>query len=55
MATGADPGGHGGFDFAQRDPDSDMPYVSILPVRKNKLGEQNQEELEAQLKGPGYL
>ena len=40
IATGADPGGHGVFDFVHRDPASYMPYVSILPMRKNALGEQ---------------
>src|SRR5262245_8743678 len=40
IATGADPGGHGVFDFVHRDPTSYMPYVSILPMRKNALGEQ---------------
>jgi len=40
IATGVDPGGHGVFDFVHRDPASYMPYVSILPMRKNALGEQ---------------
>ncbi|HEU0295889.1 MAG TPA: alkaline phosphatase family protein [Anaerolineales bacterium] len=40
IATGVDPGGHGIFDFVHRDPGSYMPYVSILPTRKNALGEQ---------------
>jgi predicted AlkP superfamily phosphohydrolase/phosphomutase len=40
IATGADPGGHGVFDFVHRDPASYMPYVSILPMRKSALGEQ---------------
>ena len=40
IATGADPGGHGIFDFVHRDPASYMPYVSILPMRKSALGEQ---------------
>src|SRR5436189_1760922 len=40
MATGADPGGHGVFDFVQRDPATYLPYVSILPVHKGVLGEQ---------------
>src|SRR6185503_10519097 len=39
IATGADPGGHGIFDFVHRDPETYMPYVSILPMRKNALGE----------------
>jgi predicted AlkP superfamily phosphohydrolase/phosphomutase len=40
MATGADPGGHGIFDFVHRDPATYVPYVSILPMRKGALGEQ---------------
>lgn len=40
MATGADPGGHGIFDFVHRDPATYVPYVSILPTRKGTLGEQ---------------
>ena len=40
MATGADPGGHGIFDFVHRDPATYIPYVSILPMRKSALGEQ---------------
>ena len=40
IATGADPGGHGIFDFVHRDPATYMPYVSILPMRKGRLGEQ---------------
>jgi predicted AlkP superfamily phosphohydrolase/phosphomutase len=40
IATGADPGGHGIFDFVHRDPETYMPYVSILPMRKGALGEQ---------------
>ena len=40
IATGADPGGHGIFDFVHRDPGSYMPYVSILPMRKGAVGEQ---------------
>jgi predicted AlkP superfamily phosphohydrolase/phosphomutase len=40
IATGADPGGHGVFDFVHRDPASYTPYVSILPVRKSAVGEQ---------------
>src|SRR5512141_141116 len=39
MATGADPGGHGIFDFVHRDPATYIPYVSILPMRKGPLGE----------------
>lgn len=40
IATGADPGGHGIFDFVHRDPRSYAPYVSILPMRKGVAGEQ---------------
>ena len=40
IATGLDPGGHGIFDFVHRDPMTYSPYVSILPVRKGRLGEQ---------------
>jgi predicted AlkP superfamily phosphohydrolase/phosphomutase len=40
IATGADPGGHGIFDFVHRDPASYAPYVSILPMRKSAVGEQ---------------
>ncbi len=40
IATGADPGSHGIFDFVHRDPTSYAPYVSILPMRKTIAGEQ---------------
>lgn len=40
IATGADPGGHGIFDFVHRDPGTYTPYVSILPMRKTAVGEQ---------------
>jgi predicted AlkP superfamily phosphohydrolase/phosphomutase len=40
IATGADPGGHGIFDFVHRDPGTYAPYVSILPMRKTAIGEQ---------------
>jgi len=40
IATGVDPGGHGIFDFVHRDPQTYLPYVSILPTRKSALGEQ---------------
>ncbi|HLO14892.1 MAG TPA: alkaline phosphatase family protein [Anaerolineales bacterium] len=40
IATGADPGGHGIFDFVHRDPATYTPYVSILPMRKTAVGEQ---------------
>ncbi len=40
IATGADPGSHGIFDFVHRDPSSYAPYVSILPMKKTIAGEQ---------------
>ncbi len=40
IATGADPGGHGIFDFVHRDPSTYAPYVSILPMKKTAVGEQ---------------
>jgi len=40
IATGADPGGHGIFDFVHRDPATYTPYVSILPMRKGAGGQQ---------------
>ncbi|MEW6085435.1 MAG: alkaline phosphatase family protein [Chloroflexota bacterium] len=40
IATGADPGGHGIFDFVHRDPASYTPFVSILPTKKGFAGEQ---------------
>jgi predicted AlkP superfamily phosphohydrolase/phosphomutase len=40
IATGADPGGHGIFDFVHRDPATYTPYISILPTRQGILGEQ---------------
>jgi len=40
IATGADPGGHGIFDFVHRDPATYVPYVSILPTRRSAVGEQ---------------
>lgn len=40
IATGADPGGHGIFDFVHRDPLTYAPYVSILPMKRTALGEQ---------------
>ncbi len=39
IATGTDPGGHGIFDFVLRDPNSYVPYVSILPMKKTAVGE----------------
>jgi hypothetical protein len=40
IATGADPGTHGIFDFVHRDPLTYVPYVSILPTKVSALGEQ---------------
>jgi len=40
IATGADPGSHGIFDFVHRNPDTYAPYVSILPTRSGALGMQ---------------
>jgi predicted AlkP superfamily phosphohydrolase/phosphomutase len=40
IATGADPGSHGIFDFVHRDPATYIPYISILPTRNSVLGEQ---------------
>lgn len=40
IATGADPGEHGIFDFVHRNPDSYAPFVSILPTQTNILGTQ---------------
>jgi len=40
IATGADPGTHGIFDFVHRDPSSYLPYVSILPTKVSAVGEQ---------------
>lgn len=40
MATGADPGAHGIFDFVHRDPATYAPFISILPMRKSAVGEQ---------------
>ena len=40
IATGVDPGSHGIFDFVHRDPLTYLPYVSILPTRQSKVGEQ---------------
>lgn len=39
IATGADPGAHGIFDFVHRDPSTYMPYVSILPTKTSAVGE----------------
>lgn len=38
IATGADPGSHGIFDFVHRNPETYAPYVSILPTRTGSLG-----------------
>jgi len=40
IATGADPGAHGIFDFVHRDPATYAPYVSILPSKQTIFGEQ---------------
>ncbi len=40
IATGADPGEHGIFDFVHRIPSSYQPFVSILPTQTNALGTQ---------------
>jgi predicted AlkP superfamily phosphohydrolase/phosphomutase len=40
IATGADPGTHGIFDFVHRDPTTYIPYVSILPTKVSAIGEQ---------------
>jgi len=40
IATGADPGTHGIFDFVHRNPDSYVPYVSILPTHTSAIGTQ---------------
>ncbi|HZW03977.1 MAG TPA: alkaline phosphatase family protein, partial [Anaerolineaceae bacterium] len=38
IATGANPGAHGLFDFVHRDPASYTPFVSLLPTRSDRLG-----------------
>ena len=40
IATGVDPGSHGIFDFVHRDPQTYIPYVSILPTKQSVMGEQ---------------
>jgi predicted AlkP superfamily phosphohydrolase/phosphomutase len=40
IATGVDPGSHGIFDFVHRDPQTYIPYVSLLPTKQTVLGEQ---------------
>lgn len=40
IATGVDPGSHGIFDFVHRDPETYIPYVSLLPTKQGILGEQ---------------
>jgi predicted AlkP superfamily phosphohydrolase/phosphomutase len=42
IATGVDPGSHGIFDFVHRDPQTYVPYVSLLPTKQSVLGEQFQ-------------
>lgn len=38
IATGLDPAGHGMFDFVHRHPKTYNLYVSLLPMRKTRLG-----------------
>lgn len=38
IATGADPGVHGMFDFVHRDPKTYSRYVSLLPTKKDLFG-----------------
>ena len=38
IATGADPGEHGIFDFVHRDPSNYAPFVSILVTKKSAVG-----------------
>lgn len=38
IATGANPGEHGLFDFVHRDPASYSPFVSLLPTKSDLLG-----------------
>ena len=40
IATGADPGTHGIFDFVHRTPETYAPYVSILPTHTSAIGTQ---------------
>lgn len=40
IATGADPGSHGIFDFVHRNPANYAPYVSILPTHSGPFGTQ---------------
>jgi predicted AlkP superfamily phosphohydrolase/phosphomutase len=40
IATGVDPGSHGIFDFVHRDPQTYIPYVSLLPTKQGVMGEQ---------------
>lgn len=40
IATGVDPGSHGLFDFVHRDPQTYIPYVSLLPTKQTIVGEQ---------------
>jgi len=40
IATGADPGSHGIFDFVHRTPETYAPYVSILPTHTSAIGTQ---------------
>ena len=38
IATGADSGGHGVFDFIHRNPNTYAPYLSVLPTKRGPLG-----------------
>lgn len=40
IATGVDPGSHGIFDLVHRDPETYALYVSLLPTKQGRLGEQ---------------
>ena len=40
IASGANPGGHGIFDFVHRDPANYQPYVSLLPTQHGLGGTQ---------------
>lgn len=40
IATGLDPGGHGIFDFVHRNPNTYVPYVSLLTTKSSAVGTQ---------------
>ncbi|HNT73734.1 MAG TPA: alkaline phosphatase family protein [Anaerolineae bacterium] len=40
IATGLNPGHHGIFDFVHRDPNTYLPYVSLLQTKSSALGTQ---------------